>query len=301
MKLWDARRYWPVDFILLGAIWGSSFLFMRTAALEFGAMPTAFARVGIAAIFLLPLLLLQGHGAKLRQHWKLIFAVGVLNSGIPFTLYCFAVLAITTGLSAILNATVPLFGALIAWVWLKDRPTLWRLAGMVIGFGGVAMLAWDGAAFKAGDAPISPGMAVIFCLLACVCYGISAALARRYLGGLPSLVTATGSQCGATLALALPAAYYWPAQMPGADAWASVAMVGVMCTGIAYVLYFRLIENAGPARALSVTFVLPMFAVLYGAIFLGEPVTAWMLLCGAVIVLGTALSTGLLHPRRKKS
>ena len=222
MTGWNAKRHWPVDFIALGAIWGSSFMFMRTAALEFGAMPAAFARVGIAAAFLLPLLLLRGHGPMLRKHWKLICAIGVLNSAIPFALYCFAVLAITTGLSAILNATVPLFGALIAWAWLNDRPTAPRLAGMVIGFAGVAMLAWDKASFKAGDAPISPGMAVIFCLLACVCYGIAAAATKRFLGGLPSLVTATGSQCGATLALALPALLVTlPAPLPCSSRWST--------------------------------------------------------------------------------
>ena len=176
----------------------------------------------------------------------------------------------------------------------------WRLVGMVIGFTGVAMLAWDGASFKAGDAPVSPGVAVIFCLLASICYGLSAAATKRYLGGLPSLVAATGSQCGATLALALPAWLYWPAQMPGLDAWSAAIMAGVLCTGIAYVLYFRLLENAGPSRALSVTFVIPVFAVIYGAVFLGEPITARMLLCGVVIVFGTALSTGLLLSRRNR-
>ena len=108
---------WLADFVLLGAIWGASFLFMRVATVEFGPMPTAALRVGLASLFLLPLLWLRGLVPTLRQHWKKVFLVGVMNSGIPFACYCFALLSITTGLSAILNATVPLFGALVAWVW----------------------------------------------------------------------------------------------------------------------------------------------------------------------------------------
>ena len=119
---------------------------------------------------------------------------------------------------------------------------------------------------------------MLACLPACLCYSISASYTKRYAGGLPSLVTATCSQLGATLGLALLA-------------------VGVLCTGVALILYFRLIENVGPARSLTVTFVVPVFAVIYGVIFLGESVSMWMLLCGAIIVCGTALSMGLLRAK----
>lgn len=284
-----------LDFILLSAIWGASFLFMRVAVVEFGAMPTAALRVAVAAAFLLPLMWLRRLGPVLRQHWKAVFVIGILNSGIPFALYSFALLSITTGLSAILNATVPLFGALVAWFWLKDRLTASRVLGLAVGFAGVALLAWDKASFRPDPSGMAPGWAVLACLGACLCYGIAASATKRYLGGLPALVTATGSQIGATLGLALPALWFWPAQMPSGKAWLAVVVVGVLCTGLAYVLYFRLIEQAGPARALAVTFVVPVFAVFYGVLFLGEAVTGWMLLCGAVIVCGTALSTGLLR------
>jgi drug/metabolite transporter (DMT)-like permease len=294
-----ASRNWGVDFVLLAAIWGSSFLFMRIGAVEFGAVPTAAVRVVIASLFLMPLVALQGHVPALGKHWKKIFAIGVFNSGIPFLCFAFALLSITTGLSAILNATVPLFGALVAWFWLKDRPTGARILGLAIGFAGVAMLAWDKASFKPGASGIAPGWAVLACLFACLCYGLSANAAKRYLAGLPALVTACGSQMGATLLLALPAAWFWPAKTPGLHAWLALLAVGVLCTGVAYILYFRLIESAGPARAVAVTFLVPVFAVLYGAVFLGESVTAWMLTCGAVIVCGTALSTGLVHFGRK--
>lgn len=283
-----------IDFILLAAIWGSSFLFMRIGTVEFGALPTAAVRVAVASLFLLPLLWLRGLGPQLREHWKPVFVIGILNSGIPFACFAFALLSITTGMSAILNATVPLFGALIAWVWLKDRPTGSRVLGLAIGFTGVALLAWDKASFKPDASGVAPAWAVMACLLATLCYGLAASATKRYLSGLPALVTATGSQLGATLGLALPALWFWPTQTPGLQAWLSLVVVGVVCTGIAYVLYFRLIEQAGPARALAVTFVVPVFAVFYGVLFLGENVTGWMLLCGLVIVCGTALSTGLL-------
>jgi drug/metabolite transporter (DMT)-like permease len=283
-----------VDFVLLAAIWGSSFLFMRVAVVEFGALPTAAVRVAVASLFLLPLLWWRGLGPQLRRHWKAILAVGLLNSGIPFALFSFALLSITTGLSAILNATVPLFGAVVAWLWLKDRPTGSRTLGLAVGFLGVALLAWDKASFRPDASGVAPGWAVLACLGATICYAIAASATKRYLTGIPPLVTATGSQIGATLGLALPALWFWPAQMPGTQAWLAVIVVGILCTGVAYVLYFRLIEQTGPARALAVTFAVPVFALLYGAMFLGESVTPWMLLCGGIIVCGTALSTGLL-------
>ena len=294
-------KSWATDFVLLAAIWGASFLFMRIGVVEFGTLPTAAVRVAIAALFLLPLVWLRGLLPVLRKNWRRTFFIGLLNSGIPFACFSFALLSISTGLSAILNAAVPMFGALVAWAWLKDRPTAWRVLGLVIGFAGVALLAWDKASFKAGASGVAPGWAVLACLLACVCYAISASYTKRYLSGLPPLVTAAGSQIGATLGLALPALWLWPARMPSASAWLALLAVGVVCTGIAYIVFFRLIANAGPQRALSVTFVVPVFAVLYGVLFLGESVTPWMLGCAGVIVGGTALSTGLLKPGRQRA
>ena len=287
-----AAKPWILDFVLLAAIWGASFLFMRTAAVEFGPLPTAAVRVAIASVFLLPLLWLRGLGPDLARHWKPVFLVGLTNSGIPFACFSYAVLSITTGLSSILNATVPLFGAVIAWLWLRDRPNASRTLGLAIGFIGVALLAWDKASFKPDASGASSGWAVMACLLACLCYGISASFTKRYLTGIPPLVTATGSQIGATLGLALPALWLWPAKNPSPSAWLAVLAVGVLCTGVAYVLFFRLIANVGPAKALTVTFAIPVFAIVYGSLLLGEALTPWMLVCGLVIVCGTALSTG---------
>jgi drug/metabolite transporter (DMT)-like permease len=255
---------------------------------------TAGLRVLIATLFLLPILLIRGHSQSLREHWKLVLLVGLTNSAIPFVCFSFALQSITVGLSSLLNATVPLFGAVIAWVWLSDRPSGSRMLGLAIGFLGVAMLAWDKASFKPDASGLSSGWGVLACLFACICYGISASFTKKFLGGLPSLVSSTGSQLGAALALLPLTIFYWPSQEVSMKAWGAVITLGVVCTGFAYILFFRLIERAGPAKALSVTFAIPVFAVLYGVILLGETVTPWMVGCGLVIVLGTTLSTGML-------
>jgi drug/metabolite transporter (DMT)-like permease len=286
-------KSWLPDFLILAAIWGSSFLFMRVASIELGALPTAAIRVAIASVFLLPIMLAKGHWAELRRHWKPVLFVGVLNSGIPFALYSFAVIHITTGFSSILNATVPLFGALVAWFWLGDKPSLSRTVGLAVGFGGVLLLAGGQASFKPNASGIAPAWAVLACLAATTCYALAASFTKKHIPSLPPLVTATGSQIGATLALALPALWFRSDHWPSASAWWTLLVVGVLCTGVAYILYFKLIETAGPARALTVTFLVPVFAIAYGVLFLGETVTAGMLLCGGVILAGTALSSGL--------
>ena len=291
------HKPWLAEFVLLSALWGASFLFMRLGAAEFGALPTAGVRVTVAAVFLLPLLLLRGLWSDLFRHRRKLLLLGMLNSGLPFASISFALLSISTGLSSLLNATVPLFGALVAWLWLKDRPHGLKIIGLLIGFVGVAMLAWGKASFKPDASGHASGWAVLACLFACLCYGISASYTRRYLAGVPSLVIATGSQIGAAVGLCLPTFWLWPARNPGITAWLALLAVGVLCTGIAYVLFFRLIEKMGAAKSLTVTFLIPVFAVIYGAVFLNESVTSWMLLCGAVILFGTALSLDLVKRR----
>jgi drug/metabolite transporter (DMT)-like permease len=258
-------------------------------------MATAGLRVMLATVFLWPILLWRGQWPTLQQHWRSIFAISLVNSALPFALYAWAVLSLNTGLASILNATTPLCGALVAWVWLGERPGRLKALGLLIGFTGVAMLAADKAGFKPGGS----GLAIAACLAATACYGLAANLMRRHLSGVSSLASATGSQLGSAIALALPTWWQWPASTPGIDAWLAVAAIAVFCTGIAYILYFRLIEHAGPAKAVTVTFVTPLFAVAYGALFLDEKITPWMLLCAAVILTGTALSTGLIRmPQR---
>lgn len=296
-----SAKAWMVDLLLLAALWGASFLFMRMGAAEFGALPTAATRVGIGALFLSPLMMSRGQGPALVQHWRASMALGVFNSGLPFALFSFALLTINSSLAAVLNATTPMFGALVAWVWFRERPSGWRLVGLAIGFIGVVMLASGSAGLRDGDGAGSHAAlwAIGACLLACLCYGIAASATRRYLTGVPPLATATGSQIGAALLLAVPAILYWPQQMPSLRAWLAIAALGVLCTGVAYFLFFRLIERAGPARALTVTFLLPVFATFYGVAFLDERITQWMLVCAVVIVCGVGLSTGFIAPKTK--
>ena len=282
---------WP--FLLLSMSWGASFLFMQQAVGEFGPLPTAAVRVTVAALFLLPLMLARGQGPALRRHWRPVLFCGLLNSGIPFALFSFALLHLSTGLTSILNATVPLFGALVAWSWLGQRPGLSRSVGLALGFVGVAMLAWDKVVPHGGGSSIMAAWAVLACLAAALCYALAASFTHKYLNGLNPLMTATGSQIGAALGLALPALWMWPARLPSLHAWGAVVALGVLCTGVAYVLYFRLIEDMGPARALTVTFTVPIFAIFYGATLLGEALTPWMLGCGAIVLCGTVLATGL--------
>ncbi len=293
MKTPDRLGSWLPEFLLLAALWGSSFLFMRLSTTEFGPLPTAGVRVAIAAIFLLPLVIARKQLPTLGQHWRKIFFLGTINSGLPFAFFAYALLSLSTGLTSLINATVPLFGALVAWVWLKDRPQGLRVLGLIIGFVGVAMLAWGKASFKPNASGYSSALGILACFAACLCYGLAASFTRRHLVGINALVVATGSQVGATLALLLPTIWLWPAQTPSLQAWVSVLVVGIFCTAIAYVLFFRLIEKLGAATSLTVTFLIPVFANIYGMVFLDESITAWMLMCAPVILLGTALSLGL--------
>ena len=281
------------EFILLAALWGASFLFMRLGTLEFGPLATAGLRVALASLALLPVMLSRGLWPQLRQHCKPVMICGLINSAIPFALFSFALLSISTGLSSILNATVPLFGALVAWLWLGDKPGASRTLGLVIGFIGVALLASGKASFKPDASGAVTAWGILACLLATISYAVAASFTRRYLSGLNSLMVATGSQIGAALGLALPTLLMWPAQAPSLKAWGALLALGTLCTAVAYVLFFRLIERLGPARAITVTFTIPVFAVFYGVTLLGETVTTWMLFCGVIVLCGTALATGL--------
>lgn len=285
------------DLLLLAAIWGGSFLFMRVAAPHFGTWALVFVRVAGAALVLLPLLAWHGQGAALRRRWRPIAVVGALNSTLPFALFTLASLAISAGLSAIFNATTPLWTALVAWAWLHERPAPWRAAGLALGFVGVVGLAAGKASLQPGEHGVSPALAVLACVAAAALYGVAANFTRRHLAGVPSLALATGSQLSAAVLVAVPAALTWPAQNPPAIAWAAALALAVFCSGVAYVLYFRLIARLGAAGASSVTFLIPLFAVAWGGLFLGEQPTVAMAAGGAVILLGTALATGLVGPR----
>ena len=278
------------ELFVLAALWGGSFLFMRLGAAEFGPVALAAGRVIGATLCLLPLLQWRGQMGVLRTHWRPIFVVGVTNSALPFLCFSYAALSITAGLSSIFNAATPLFGAVIAWLWLKDRLTPSRILGLCVGFAGVLWLAWDKASFKPGGS----GWAVVACLAATLLYGISANYTKKRLAGVAPLAVATGSQLSAALVLALPAAWWWPSTAPSPSAWLTATALAVLCTAVAYVLYFRLIAHIGPANAIAVTFLIPVFAVLWGRLFLAEGITTAMFFGCMAILLGTGLATGML-------
>ena len=287
------------DLLLLAAIWGSSFLFMRLVVPAFGPVALAFVRVSGAALLLLPLLALRGEWPHLRRHWRPLLVLGLCNSALPFLFFGYAMYTLPAGLAALFNAATPLFTALIAWAWLGDPLTRWRALGLALGFAGVAGLAAvkSLAGSGAGTADLrldTPTLlAIVACLAGTVLYGYAASFSKRYLSQVPAMAMATGTQLAAALAL-LPLAWaQWPVQPPSARDWALAAALAVLASGLAYILYFRLLSRVGPTRAASVTFLVPVFAAAWGGLVLGERVTLPMALGGAVILAGTGLVLGL--------
>nr|WP_307188917.1 DMT family transporter [Massilia sp. JS1662] len=276
----------------LAALWGASYLFMRVCAGEFGAMTLAGARAAIAAALLLPLL--GGDWRVLRRHWKPVLLVGLTNSALPFVLFALAALGINASLSAIFNAATPLYAAVIGRVWLGEPIGRTRAAGLALGFCGVVWLAADGAGFKPG----ATGWAVLACVAATMLYAFSAHFSKRCLASVPPLAVAAGSQLAAALMLAPAATALHPATFPSARAWGALLCLGALCTALAYVLFFRLIARVGAAKTMAVPFLVPAFGVLWGVLFLGETLTNAMAAGSALIVLGTALATGLINLAR---
>lgn len=283
-----------LDLTLLAALWGGSFLFMRYAVPDFGVVPLIWLRVALASVCLLPLLLMKGQLGALRERAGAVAVMGLFNSGLPFLLIAWATLSITAGLASIMNAMTPVFTALIGALWLGDRLDGRRGLGLLLGLAGVALLAADKADFRPGGS----GWAIVAMLLATACYGFAANHTRRYLQGVPALVNATGTQLVSALVLLPPALWSWPERMPGLGPWLATLVLGVACSALAYLLFFRLIARVGASRAVTVTFLVPVFGTLWGALFLGEPVTASMLAGGAVVLLGTGLATGVIGGQR---
>lgn len=293
------------ELLLLGAVWGASFLFMRLGAADFGALALSLLRVAGASLLLLPLLAWRGELPALRLHWRAIAVVGVINSALPFVLFALAALVLGTGLMAVFNATAPIWGAFFAWVWLGERLDRARMLGLAVGVAGVVGLAWGQAGLNGATAAhaatagatwaMTPALGIAACVAATVLYGLAANYTRRRLTGVAPMALAAGSQLSATAVLLVPALWAWPAVAPSGTAWGAAVLLSVLCTGLAYVLYFRLIAHAGATNAISVTLLIPGFAMLWGWVIMDERPTPTMLLGCAVILLGTALATGLLR------
>lgn len=284
------------ELLLLAALWGGSFLLMRIAAPAFGPIALIELRVGLAALVLLPILGMHGGLHQLWRRWAALTAVGLTASALPFVLYAWATLSVTAGFASIVNATTPMFTALVAWAWLKDKLTPAAMAGMLVGILGVVILVWGTVSFRAGGS----GWAVAACLGATLSYGVAGSMTKRYLSGVPPMVTATGSQLYAAIVLMPLAIAYWPQQSPSASVWAAAALLAVACSALAYVLFFRLLARVGPTRAVTVTFLIPLFGMLWGALFLDETISARMIAGCAVILLGTGLATGVVDGLRLK-
>ncbi|MFZ2988069.1 DMT family transporter, partial [Ideonella sp.] len=182
-----------IDLLLLAAIWGASFLFIRLGAAAFGPVALAGVRVLGACALLIPMLWWRGEAPALRRHWRPILLVGITNSALPFIAFGYAGLSITGGLSSVFNATTPLWGALIGWLWLKDKPGPARVAGLLLGFAGVLWLAWDKVGLRPAGSADHPAWALLACVAATALYGFSANFTKRYLTGVPSMALATGS------------------------------------------------------------------------------------------------------------
>jgi len=283
------------ELVLLGAIWGASFLFMRSATPEFGAVSLVVLRTGIAALCLLPLLLMSRKVHVVQKHWKAIFFVGMTNTAIPFCLFAYSTVLLGAGLASILNATAPMFGAIVAYLWLKQNLSTSAVIGLLVGFFGVVVI----SAMRTG-VELSLAMLPILAALAATClYGIAACFTKQYLSGVSTMAIATGSQIFATLVLVPLAVISWPETAPSYDAWLQVIALGVVCTGLAYILYFRLIANVGAAKAISVAYLIPIFGVCWGVVFLDEIVTPMMVVGAVLILLGVSLTTGVIKWRKK--
>ena len=285
MKLRDV-----IDLVTLGILWGAAFLFIRVAVPEFGTFALMEVRMALAAALLLPLVLLRRQLPELLAHWRDIVLMGLLHYAIPFCLFAWAMLSVSAGYASVINASAPLFAGVVARLWIGERLDASRATGLVLGFAGVALLVWDKLAAAGGQ----DGLAVAATVLASFCYGVAAVMAKRRLAGVSPMVVAGGSMSAAALGLLPLSIVLMPETMPSGSAWGMAAALGVVCTALAFVLYFRLIDSAGPSKAITVTFLIPLFAVAFGAAFLDEQVAPAMIVGGVVIAIGTALATGLI-------
>ncbi|MGL6291433.1 MAG: DMT family transporter [Silanimonas sp.] len=272
------------ELVLLGAIWGASFMFMRVAAPAFGPLALVELRLALGALVLMPFL----WAARSQLNPRLLGAlalIGIVNSALPFSLFAWAATFAPAGIGAICNALAVLFTALAATAFFGERLTSSRWFALALGQLGVVLLA--SARIEGVDVPA----AVAAGTLAAALYGVGANLVRKFLAGtLPSAAVAAATLGAATLFMAPAALWAWPETMPGATAWAAVVTLGVICTGFAFVLFYRLIRKIGAARAVMVTYLVPLFGAGWSWLLLDEPVTLAMMAAGALILGSIAMS-----------
>jgi len=268
-----------LQLLVLGMIWGGSFMFQRITVPALGAGVTASGRLVLAAIALLVMLAFTGRKTNFRARWKDYLLVGLGGAGLPFVAFALAAYSLPAGYSAVLNSTVPLFTVLIGWI-AGTRPSTSKIVGVVVGIFGVVTLARFGTVTLNGMTIAAFGGG----LVAAILYAFNARTVKARFADTDPLVVATGSMIFAAIPLAPWGVSSLPAQWPLGAVLALVA-VGVLCTGIAYAMYYKLIKEAGSERAVTVTFLVPIFAEIWGALFLGEPITwASAIGCGLVLV-----------------
>ena len=281
--------------LLLGALWGASFLFMRMGANQFGGMALAGMRAIGAALCSIPLLTSRERLAELRANWWPVTLIGLSNSALPFVLFSYAAESLPAGLSAIFDAIAPLLVAASGWLWLSEKLNASQASGLLIGLVGVVWLIGGSMGFGHGGASV--GWAMAACVGANVCYTFGAHYSQRRMKTVTPLTVAIGSQFAAAVILLPFTIWMWPAKMPGMQAWVAMLGLAAGCTSLAYVLFYRLLAHVGSARAMAVLYLIPVFGVVWGAMFLKESITLAMAGGCAVILLGVALTTGMLRPR----
>ncbi|GAA4650142.1 DMT family transporter [Kistimonas scapharcae] len=275
--------------VSLAAIWGSSFLFIRISVPVLGPALLMEVRAALAAVFLLVTAGVLKKSLPPIQNWRHFLILGFVNSALPFLLFAYAVQMLTASLLSVISATAPLWGALIGALWYRKPLMPRQTTGLFLGLAGVSVLVgYDSAAQLEGAS-----FALVAGFGAASLYGVASVYAQAVTHIAP-FDNAHGSMWAATLLL-LPLVPFSPVDtVPDAPILLAVLMLGVLCTGFAYLLYFRLVADVGASAALSVTFLIPVFGIFWGYLFLGEPV-GWHTVLGTLLVLlGTALVTGFL-------
>ena len=273
----------PVELTVLGAIWGGSFLFMRVAAADFGAFPLVEVRLALGAVVLLPLWW-RARAQFTPGLWLRIAGIAAVNSVIPFALFAWGAERAPAGIGAITNAMTVMFTALVAFLFYGERIGQRRVIGLVAGFVGVIILASD----KTAGASI--WQAALAGTTASLMYGFGINLVRHHLSSYPPGAVAAANLASGAVLLAPLAVYNWPQHPIAAGSWISALLLGVLCTGIAFVFYYRLIARIGGPRTSTVTYLIPLFGVVWAWLLLGEPLTLTMALAGTLILGGVGLS-----------
>jgi drug/metabolite transporter (DMT)-like permease len=273
----------PIELTALGAVWGGSFLFMRVAAGDFGSIALVEVRLALGALALTPFL----WRARAQFTWTLwlkVAGIALVNSVLPFVLFAWGAERAPAGIGAITNAMTVMFAALVAYLLYGEQIGARRVVGLVAGFVGVTILA------SGRIAGASVGSAALAGTAASLCYGFGINLVRHHLTGYPAAAVAAANLGAGAVLLAPLAIYAWPHHPIAAVSWLSAVLLGVLCTGIAFVFYYRLIARIGAPRTATVTYLIPLFGVIWAWLLLGEPLTVTMALAGALILAGVALS-----------